>query len=153
VDYDPAMAPSGIVGSPARASAVGIASGAALVAAVFLPWYEGNLGSPTVPGARSGWESTTVAKGVFVLAVVALIAALLIAADVADVLPLERRTAESLAWLLVASSIVAGILVGYRLARPPGPAEFLSRDIGLFLGVAAAVGGAVAGLAQLARRG
>ncbi|HJZ62206.1 MAG TPA: hypothetical protein VKD47_08630 [Miltoncostaeaceae bacterium] len=146
------MTRTGLLGSPARASAVGIASGAALVAAVFLPWYQGNLGAPTVPGGRSGWESTTVAKGVFVLALVALVAALVIAADVADVVPLERRTAESLAWLLVASSIVAGVLIGYRLARPPGPAEFLSRDIGLFLGVAAAVGGAVAGLAQLARR-
>jgi hypothetical protein len=44
------------------------------------------------------------------------------------------------------------VLVAYRLLRPPEPADFLSRDIGLFLGLAAAAVGVAAGLAQASRR-
>ena len=43
-------------------------------------------------------------------------------------------------------------LVGYRLLVMPEPAEFLSRQFGLYLAAAAAIGGVLSGLGAVATR-
>ena len=63
----------------------------------------------------------------------------------------------ALKWLLVIAGIglfgSAGALVAYRMLVLPEPAEFLSRQFGLWVGLAAAAAGIVAGIGQLATRG
>ena len=57
-----------------------------------------------------------------------------------------------MAWAVLGASVIAGILVGYRLLVLPEPAEFLSREIGVYLAAAGAVGGILSGLALIATR-
>ena len=49
------------------------------------------------------------------------------------------------------ASAIALLAVGFRLLVMPDPAEFLSRQIGLYVAVAASVGGILSGLGQVAR--
>ncbi len=49
-------------------------------------------------------------------------------------------------------AVLAAVAVGYRLLIMPEPAEFLSRQIGIYVAAAAAVGGILAGLAAIATR-
>ena len=48
--------------------------------------------------------------------------------------------------------MLAAVAVGYRLLIMPEPAEFLSRQIGIYIAAVAAVGGILAGLAAIATR-
>ena len=72
--------------------------------------------------------------------------------DERRVITLDGRTLDLLAWVVVGASAVALLAVGYRLLVMPDPAEFLSRQVGLYLAVAAAVGGILSGLGQVAIR-
>jgi hypothetical protein len=138
---------------PASAPAVGTLAGLALAVAVFMPWYAVNISSVFVERGTSGWNATTVAKAVLVLAIVAIIASAALTLDARGAVPLDAGLARLLGWLLLGASAVAAVLVGYRLIALPGPApEFLSRETGLFLAMAAAVAGVVAGVSQLAAR-
>jgi len=49
-------------------------------------------------------------------------------------------------------TILATALVAWRLVRPPGPAEFLARDIGLFIAQAAAIVALVASIGAVRPR-
>ncbi len=121
--------------------------------AVFLPWYRTNLGEVTSPGSASGWAWTSLAKGALALAVVWIIAAGIVAADRLDFTRIDPRTAEGLGWIVALCAAGAGGLVVYRIFRPPpDQAEFLTRDIGLFIGAAAAAVGVVAGVAMATYR-
>ena len=120
--------------------------------AVFLPWYAANLGPPASSGTASGWDATAVAKGALALGVIWMLASGLLLADHLDVYRVDPRTAEALGWLVAGCAMLSGALVAYRLFRPPEPADFLSRDIGLFIGLVAAAFGVSAGLAQASRR-
>ena len=53
---------------------------------------------------------------------------------------------------MIGASVIAAILIGYRLFVLPEPAEFLSREIGVYLAAAGAVGGILSGLALIATR-
>ncbi len=130
----------------------GVVSGLVLVVAVFLPWYAANLGEPASAGSASGWSATAAAKGALALAVVWTLASALLLADDLDRYRVDPRTAEALGWLVTGCAVAATALVGYRLLRPPDPADFLTRDFGLFISLAAAVAGIPAGLAQASRR-
>ena len=44
------------------------------------------------------------------------------------------------------------LLVGFRLVWMPDPAELLSRQIGIYIAIAAAIAATLAGLAQVATR-
>ena len=120
--------------------------------AVFLPWYAANLGPQASSGTASGWDATAVAKGALALGVIWMLASGLLLADHLDAYRVDPRTAEALGWLVAGCALLAGALVAYRLFRPPDPADFLSRDFGLFLGLAAAAIGVTAGLAQASQR-
>lgn len=141
-----------ILALPAGPAFLGVLSGLVLVVAIFMPWYEANLGEPASPGSASGWEATAVAKGAFGLAVLWILASALLLADHADLFRVDSRTAEALGWLIAGCALLAGGLIAYRLFKPPEPADFLTRDVGLFFAIAAAAIGVAAGFAQAARR-
>ena len=143
----------GLLTTPAAAPALGVVAGAGMVVAVFLPWYSADIGATFSSESNSGWDATAIAKPVLVLGLVVAIASLLLAADVRSVLPLDAEVARVLGALVLGCSLAAGGLIGYRMLVLPEPAEFLSRQIGLWAGLAAAAAGIVAGIGQLATRG
>lgn len=131
---------------------LGLISGVCLVVSVFLPWYTANLTDPASPVSRSGWDTTSVAKGVVALGVIVALASALLLADYYDKYRIDSRTMESLGWLVAGGSLVAAGLVAFRLFKPPEPADFLTRDFGLFTALVAAAVGLAAGIAQATQR-
>lgn len=102
-------------------------SGTALIVSLFLSWY----------GGRSGWEALAALDAVFLLVgIVAL--ALLVFTTVHGTTPVPI----ALDALVALSGIVATVLAGIRVLDAPGDD---GRDVGLWIGLAAAVGIAVGG--------
>ncbi|MBJ7366703.1 MAG: hypothetical protein JHC53_08930 [Thermoleophilia bacterium] len=117
-----------------------IATAAAVLAiSVFLPWYTADVAPPFSPESSSGWDSSVLARGAFGMGVLLLMAALLILLDVRGTLPLDADVVRALSWLCMVLALAATALVAWRLVRPPGPAEFLARDVGLYIAQAAAI--------------
>ncbi|MCX6409761.1 MAG: hypothetical protein NT143_04870 [Actinobacteria bacterium] len=117
-----------------------IATAAAVLAiSVFLPWYTADVAPPFSPESSSGWDSSMLARGAFGIGVLLLMAALLILLDVRGTLPLDADVVRALSWLCMVLALAATALVAWRLVRPPGPAEFLARDVGLYIAQAAAI--------------
>lgn len=137
---------------PAGAPYVGVVSGLALVIAAFLPWYTTNLGPPFSPSSAAGWEATNIAKLAVVMGLLVALAAAAVLLDERGALQLDARIGEGLAWLVVVAAVIAAVAVGYRLLVMPEPAQFLSRQIGLYLAAVAAVGGILSGLGLIATR-
>ena len=131
---------------------VGVLAGVVLVISVFLPWYATNLGPPFSATSASGWEATTIARLALAAGLVVTVASAALVLDDRGALRLARRHGDALARVVVAAGVVAAILVGFRLIVLPDPAEFLSRQIGLYLAFAAAIGAVLSGLAQVATR-
>ena len=117
-----------------------IATAAAVLAiSVFLPWYTADVAPPFSPESSSGWDSSVLARGAFGMGVLLLMAAVLILLDVRGTLPLDADVVRALSWLCMVLALAATVLVAWRLVRPPGPAEFLARDVGLYIAQAAAI--------------
>jgi hypothetical protein len=132
---------------PVYAAFVG---GLALAGSVFLPWYSVNIAPPFEAGTLSGWDATAFARVAMVLGVIiALAAGALLLADRAMV-RLDAPVRLALAWAIVVAAVVAAALVGFRLVVLPDPAELLSRHVGLYVAMAAAVVAALGGLGRLA---
>jgi hypothetical protein len=136
------------VAAPAGAAACA----AVLAASPFLPWFATDIGPPFAPESTSGWEATGVAKIVLGLAALALVANLLLAFEAAGRIVLDARGALALAGIGAAAGALALVLVAYRLLVLPEPAEFLARDIGLYVALAAAAGVTGLAVAQLPPR-
>lgn len=117
---------------------IAVAAGILLVS-VFLPWYTADVAPPLSPESSSGWDSTVLGRAAFAAAAVMLIAAVLVILDLRDIVPLDREVVRALAWLCVVLAAGATALVAWRLIRPPGPAEFLARDVGIYIAMGAAV--------------
>jgi hypothetical protein len=139
-------------GATAGPAFVGLLCGVAVVVGVLLPWYATNLGPPFSATSASGWDATSVARVALVLGVVLAAAAAAIVLEERGVVELSARQADALAWTMVVSSALAAGLVGYRFLVMPEPAEFLSRQFGLYLAAAAAIGGLLSGLGAVATR-
>jgi hypothetical protein len=139
---------------PGRVAAafVGVLAGVGLIIAVFLPWYATNLGPPFSATSVSGWEATTIARLALAAGLVVTVASAALVLDERGALRLAHRHGDALARAVVAAGVVAALLVGFRLIVLPDPAEFLSRQIGLYLAFAAAIGAVLSGLAQVATR-
>lgn len=138
--------------APAAPAYVGAIAGALLIVSVFLPWYATNLGPPFSPVSASGWDATMFARlALGAGIVIAVASAALVIAD-RDMSRRAPRREAGLARLVVVAGIPAVLLVGARLIWMPDPAEFLSRQIGLYLSAAAALGATLAGLAMVATR-
>ena len=131
---------------------MGVIAGLVLAAAVFMPWYATNLGAPFSATSASGWHATTFARIALLLGVVIVVAAAATLLEERGMISLDPRQGDILAWVVVAASALALVVVGYRLLVMPDPAEFLSRQIGIYLATAAAVGGILSGLGQVATR-
>ncbi len=147
-----ARAPRGAGGTGGGPGFVGLVCGVAIVAGVLLPWYATNLGPPFSATSASGWDATSLAKIALVLGVVIAAASAATAMDERGLLSLSERTADALAWTMVAASALAAGLIGYRFLVMPEPAEFLSRQFGLYLAAAASIGGVLSGLGAVAVR-
>jgi hypothetical protein len=131
---------------------VGVLAGVVLVVSVFLPWYATNLGPPFSAVSASGWDATIVARLALAAGVVVLVASAALALEERGALPLSIQQGDALARGVVAVGILATILIAVRFVWMPDPAEFLSRQIGLYLAGAAAICATLAGLAQVASR-
>lgn len=125
-------------------------AGLVLAGSVFLPWYSVNIAPPFEADTLSGWDATAFARVAMVLGVIiALAAAALLLAD-RGMVRLEAPVRLALAWVIVVAAVAAAALVGFRLVVLPDPAELLSRHVGLYLAMAAAVVAGLGGLGRLA---
>lgn len=111
--------------APARVrfgEAIASVSGAVLLVSLFLPWF----------GSASAWEAFSVADVLLAVAALAGIAlALLGATQRKTDLPISGAALSALA------GIVATTLVAYRVLDP---VDGLDRELGLFVGLLAAIG-------------
>ncbi|MBM3664241.1 MAG: hypothetical protein FJW92_00355 [Actinobacteria bacterium] len=123
-----------------------------LAISVFLPWYTADVAPPFTPEATSGWDATLLARIAFAMAVITLVSSALIWLDLRGLLPIDADIVRALAWTCLVLTIAATALVAWRLVRPPGPAEFLARDIGLFIAQAAAIVALVASIGAVRPR-
>jgi hypothetical protein len=114
-----------------------------------LPWYEPDLAEPLAPNSVSGWDATLAARIAVAGAVLCGLAALAVALDARDLIALEPGGITLLSMVAVAGSAVACAAIGFRAIRPPDPVEVLSRELGLYLAVLAALAALGASLIQL----
>jgi hypothetical protein len=140
------------VGGATAAAYAAAICGVALAAAVFLPWYATNLGAPFETGAASGWEWTGLARIALALAVVAAGAAAALVLGDRGTLAMEPEIAVALGWATVTAHAGAFALVAYRVLVLPEPADLLSRELGLYVALLAALAGAIAGAVQVNAR-
>jgi hypothetical protein len=140
------------VGGPTAAAYAAAICGIALAAAVFLPWYATNLGAPFTTGAASGWEWTGLARIALALAVLAAGASAALVMRDRGSLAMEPEIAVALGWATVGAHAGAFALVAYRVLVLPEPADLLSRELGLYVALLAALAGAIAGAVQLNAR-
>ncbi len=135
------------VGMPAWA---GLGAGVVLAVAVFLPWYALNIAPPFSAGSASGWRWTVFAQIAMGLGVITAGASAAQVLDARGVLSLQRSQRVALAWTAMVCAVIAAVLVGFRLVVMPDPADLLSRQIGIYLAMAAAVVAVLAALGQIA---
>ncbi len=127
------------------------ACGLLVVIGVLLPWYATNLGEPFSPETTTGWDATTAAKLALACgALTAVVGAL-------SVLALRGRywdpvVVRFLGWMIAVAAGAALALVTFRTLVKPEPAEFLSREAGIYLALAAAALALIAGIAQITAR-
>lgn len=144
-------------GSPARGARGAVpatiaASSLVLAISVFLPWYTADVSPPFVPESSSGWDASVLARAAFAAAVITLIASGLMWLDVRGFVPLDAGLVRGFAWTCLVLMLLATALVAWRLIRPPGPAEFLARDVGLFIAQASAIVALVASIGAVRPR-
>lgn len=131
---------------------VGVVSGLALIVSVFLPWYATNLGPPFSATSASGWEATDIARIALAAGVVLTAASVVLALEEQGALRLDPSIGDAVAWVVLVVAILAALAVGFRLLIMPEPAQFLSRQIGIYIAAVATVGGILSGLAAIATR-
>lgn len=125
-------------------AAVGLAI--LVVVSVFLPWYRPNLGRDFQLDPASGWTATSIGKATLAVAALWLIAAALSLVEQISPGHIDRSTLHLLGWFVTICGVICSVMTTYRLLRPPPPADFLTRDVGLFIAVAASIAGIAAGL-------
>ncbi len=125
----------------------------AVAISVFLPWYTADVAPPFAPEASSGWDASTLARIAFAMAVITVIASGLTWLDLRGVLPLDAGLVRAFAWTCLGLALAATACIAWLLVQPPGPAEFLARDVGLFIAQAAAIVALVASIGAVRPRG
>lgn len=131
---------------------IGMLSGILIVVAAFLPWYATNLGPPFAAESVAGWEATNMAKASVFMGALIAVASAVAALESRGGMRLDSSLGDAVAWTVIGASVIAAVLVGYRLVVLPDPADFLSRQIGVYLAAAGAIGGILSGLALIATR-
>lgn len=128
----------------------GTAAGIVLAVSVFLPWYTTNIGPPFSATSASGWDSTMFARAAMGLGLVVALSSLALVLAGQGVLALERAHRVALAWATMSCAVAATALVAVRLVVKPDPADLLSRQVGLYLAMAAAAAAVLCALGQIA---
>ncbi|MFN8121651.1 MAG: hypothetical protein U0237_04390 [Thermoleophilia bacterium] len=136
-------------GRPLLPSLAALAGALAVCVTVFLPWYEPVLAEPLAPDAVSGWDATTAARIAVAGAVLCALCSLAVALDARDLLALDAGGISLLSIMSVAGAGVAAAAIAFRAIRLPEPSAVLSRELGLYLALLAALGALAAGLIQL----
>ena len=116
-------------------------AGASLVVclAAFAPWYTTQVAEVFSQGSVSGWNATLVAKIAVAAAAVALLGSLAITADARHLIDLAPELLRAIVIACAVGCTVAALAVAYRTMWIPEPTEFLTRDLGLFLALAASL--------------
>ena len=132
---------------PAAPLAIGLGGLLAAVSTA-LPWYAPNLAPVFTELSVTGLSGRLgpAPRVVLVLAVLLLVLGGALTADEHGSYPLDRRLAWRLTVAATCIAAAAAMLVIYRLAVLPDPADFYARRYGLYLtaiGVAAALTGAI----------
>ncbi len=134
---------------PLLPTAVTVVAAIVVVAAAFLPWYAPDIAPPLAANSVSGWNATFAAKLMVVGAVVAAIAAGVLLLDSVQRMALDHTGVRALAIVGAMGMALATIMTVFRTLRIPEPADLLSRQIGLYVALAAAAIGVSAALVQL----
>lgn len=122
------------------------AAAAVLVISLFLPWYGTSVEGFGVDATATAWQAFALIDFLIFLCGVGALAALwMIASDRQRSLPLPAAT------LVTALGAIAAVLAIYRFLSLP--LENFDRRYGLFLGLAAALGVAIAGWRAMQERG
>ena len=118
-----------------------VTAGASLVVclAAFAPWYTTQVAEVFSQGSVSGWNATLVAKIAVAAAAVALLGSLAITADARHLIDLAPELLRAIVIACAVGCAVAALAVAYRTMWIPEPTEFLTRDLGLFLALAASL--------------
>ena len=121
------------------AASVWAVVGAALtVVSAFLPWYETAIGPVTAPDTLSGWDGTWGRVAVAAVAISGL-CSIVVAADLRGDIAVTTQTRRLLATIALLGAAIAIGSIGYRFAEPPDPALGVTRELGLFLALFAAL--------------
>jgi len=136
-------------GRPVLPSLVACAASLAVCVTVFLPWYEPDLAEPLAPNSVSGWDATVAARIAVAGAVICALCALGVVLDARDMVALDAGGISLLSVLSVGGAAAAAAAIMFRAIRLPEPAAVLSRELGLYLGLLAAVAALAGALIQL----
>jgi hypothetical protein len=144
VSTSPAFAPRNLLPPTVTAAASFV-----VVLAVFAPWYTTQVGEAFVQGSASGWTATLVARIAAVAAAIAMLICVAIVADARDVVAVSEDLVRMLVIACTVCCATAATLVAYRTIFIPEPTEFLTRDLGLFVAMAASLVALGAAVVQL----
>jgi hypothetical protein len=136
-------------GRPALPGIVAAAASALVVVGVFMPWYAPELAPPLTPDSVSGWDATLAAKIAVVGAVVCALCAVAVVLDGRDLIALDAGGVALLSGVAVAGALAAVAAVAFRTVLLPDPADVLSRQLGLYVALAAALAALAAAAVQL----
>jgi hypothetical protein len=123
-------------------------AGLATAGAAFLPWYAMSIYRLSVTTTSTGWQATSLARGLVVLGVLAAAGAVLLALDAAGAARLDVGLAESLRWIVAGAMALSVLLVAYRMVVLPDSDLFLERQAGIHAALLTSLGGLAAGLAM-----
>lgn len=124
--------------------------GAAFVCVtVFLPWYEPDLAEPLAPNSVSGWDATMAARIAVAGAVLCGLAAVAIVLDSRDLAALDAGGIALLSLMALAGSVTSLVAIGARTVWLPDPAAELSRKLGLYLALLAAIAALAGAVVQV----
>jgi hypothetical protein len=118
-----------------------VTAGASFVVCVaaFAPWYTTQVAEIFAQGSVSGWNATLAAKIAVFAAVIATFGALAIAADTRALIALSPELARGIVIACAVGCLAAAASVVFRALWIPEPSEFLTRDLGLFVALAASL--------------
>jgi hypothetical protein len=134
---------------PLLPAVVTAAASVVVCLAAFAPWYTTQVSEIFSQGSVSGWNATLAAKIAFFVAVLSTLSSLAIVADARDLITLSDELVRGLVIGCAAACAVAVAAVAYRTVRIPEPTEFLTRDLGIFVALAASLIALGASLVQV----
>ena len=103
------------------------------------PWQKAAVNNAAIIGSVLGQVAFGVGGDLLGRKWCFVATSVLIILDLRGTFPLDGEVVRALSWLCLVLAIGATALVAWRLIRPPGPAEFLARDVGIYIAMGAAI--------------